>query len=215
MKMYYISSFLIIGAIALQSCRNGSKTENVISSKPGADTTLDTTMRSGASLPGTQLDTAEKAFIFKAGTDGRVELEAGKFILLRTKNAAVKEFAQVMVNDHTEIENKLIRTAKSLGVSLPSLLPDQKDLELQKLKESQREDLDKKYMIMMINAHKKAINQFDKATTFKNKQLRSFALDALPRLKHHEKMAVELGKKLNISNHGTGDNLSSVEADTL
>lgn len=216
MKKYHIMSLLILGAVAFQSCSNGSKTEKSISSKSGADTTLDTTnMNAGATVPATELDTAEKAFIFKAGTDGRVELEAAKFILLRTKNPEVKTFAQMMVKDHTEIENKLIKTAKDVGVGLPALLPDKKDLELQKLMESQREELDKKYMIMMVNAHKKAINLFDKASTFKNEQLRSFAMDALPRLKHHEKMATDLGNKLNISNRGNGDNLSSVEPDTL
>ena len=94
----------------------------------------------------------------------------------------------MMVKDHTEIENKLIKTAKDVGVGLPALLPDKKDLELQKLMESQREELDKKYMIMMVNAHKKAINLFDKASTFKNEQLRSFALEALPRLKRLKKI---------------------------
>ena len=214
MKKNRVMSFLILVVIGSQCCRNSSKTENTISSKTAADTALDTTMRSGAPHPGS-LDTAEKAFVFNAGMDGKIELEAGQFVIGRTKNPAVKNFAQMMVNDHTRIEDQLMKTAKSVGLSLPARLPDQKVGELQKLKDAQREELDKKYIIMMINAHKKAIQLFDKAATFKNAPLRTFAVNTLPVLKHHAKMAAELGKKLNVSNHGAGDNLSSVEADTL
>ena len=64
MKKYHIMSLLIIGAVAFQSCSNGGKTENNISSKSGADTTLDTTtMNASAAVPATELDTAEGLYL--------------------------------------------------------------------------------------------------------------------------------------------------------
>jgi putative membrane protein len=213
MKKYYTVLALILLAAGAQFCKSGNKSQESFS-KTSSDTTLDTTMRAGTSANVVKLDTSEKSFILNIGMDGKMGEEAAGFMLLKSKNQEVRAFAKAMIKTQMKIRQDLETVARPMGITLPlDLLPD-REVALQKLKEAMRQDADKKYIIMTINMQKKAIDLFDKASTFKSGALRTFAVKTSPVLKQHLAMATEIGKKLNVSNRGNGDNLSNVEADT-
>lgn len=195
----------------LWSCSQG--TEKEAGSTLKADTALDTTMKA-LQQAGRSYTDVEKAFIDHAVADGMMITEAGKFILPRTKHAAIRKFAEITVRDESKIFKDLQQVIKTAGMSLPTQLPDTKNKGLQKIKESAGVELDKNYIIMMVNVHKDIIDQFDRATTFKNNAIRQFAIRNLQVLKPHGKLADTLGKQLNMTNAGNGDNLSNIEADT-
>ena len=51
-----------------------------------------------------------------AYTAGALDVEAGKQALAKTKNKAVKEFAEGMVRDHTAVNKQALDLVKKLGV---------------------------------------------------------------------------------------------------
>jgi putative membrane protein len=210
MKKYYLVLALILLATGIQFCKSENKNQES-ALKAAMDTTLDTTMRAGNSVGLTKLDTAEKSFILNVGVDARTGLEAGEFMLRQSKNKEVRAFVEMMIKEQAKIGQDLKAAARPMGITLPLDLPEDQEVALQKLKEAVPEELAKKYIIMMINAQNKTIGLFDKASTFKNGELRRFAVKTLPVLKHQLATATEIGKRLNISNRGNGDNLSEVE----
>lgn len=214
MKKYQILPLIAITIFGLQSCRNQDRTHRDDPATNKADTTLDTTMRAQASTADVDLTGDEKSFLLNAATAGMTEVAASNQILIKTKNAAVKQFAEMMVKDHTSVGNELAAIAKTKGIALPGQLPDSKKNELEKMNQLSGDELDKKYVVMMINGHTQTIDWFDRATTYSNQQIRQFALKTLPTLKHHAEIVGEIGKKLNVSNAGNGDNLSNVSPET-
>lgn len=52
-----------------------------------------------------------------AYTAGALDVEAGKQALAKTKNKAVKEFAEGMVRDHTAVNKQALDLVKKLGVT--------------------------------------------------------------------------------------------------
>lgn len=214
MKNYQILPFVAMAIIGLQSCGNTDRSNRDNPGTNKADTSLDTTMRAQVGTSDVDLSGDEKTFLLNAGTGGMVEVAASELILPKTKNAAVKQFAEMMVKDHTKVGAELAGIAKTKGITLPGQLADSKKNELDKMKQLTGDELDKKYIVMMINDHKQTIDWFDRATTYSNSNIRQFAVNTLPALKEHAKMADEIGKKLNVSNAGNGDNLSNVNPDT-
>ena len=52
-----------------------------------------------------------------AYTAGQLDLEAGKQALAKSKNKAVRSFAQTMVRDHAAVNERALALVKKLGVS--------------------------------------------------------------------------------------------------
>lgn len=206
-KLKYFTPVLFV----LWSCGHG--TEQEAGSTLKTDTALDTSMKA-LQKAGRGYTDIEKAFINRIVADGMTVTAAGKFVLPRTKDKSIRKFAEMTVGGQQKINTDLQQVIKTAGMELPSQLPDTKSKGLEKIKESAGVELNKNYIIMMINEHKDIIDQFDRATTFKNNAIRQFALRNLPALKQQGKLADTLGKQLNMTNAGNGDNLSNVEADT-
>ena len=52
-----------------------------------------------------------------AYTAGAIDAEAGKLALTKSKNPAVREFAETMVRDHQAVNDKALALVKKLGVT--------------------------------------------------------------------------------------------------
>ncbi len=118
------------------------------------------------------------------------EVEAGKLAEQKAQDAQVKQFAQRMVHDHTQANDRLKQIAASHGVSLPAHLDKKGQKELDKLGKLSGEDFDKTYMKDQVSDHKKVIDEFEKeAKSGKNADIRNFAENTLPTLKEHLQLA--------------------------
>jgi putative membrane protein len=63
----------------------------------------------------TKLNDAQIAHI--AYTAGQIDVEAGKQALEKSKNKTVRDFATVMVRDHTAVNDQALALVKKLGVT--------------------------------------------------------------------------------------------------
>src|ERR1700759_3862518 len=70
----------------------------------------------GAAAPSTQ-NLGDQAFVSKALEGGMAEVELGKLAADKSQSPDVKQFAQKMVNDHSQMGDKWFKPlAKQLGV---------------------------------------------------------------------------------------------------
>jgi len=139
----------------------------------------------------------DAAFVANASAGGIAEVEMGKLAQTNSQSAKVRKFGQQMVADHTKAGEEL----KSLAggdrgyATAESAAPDaQKDINaLERLKGP---EFDREYAKVMVAAHEKTVAIFQ-AETEKgtSDELKAFAKDTLPTIKHHLTMARDLASE--------------------
>jgi len=92
-------------------------------------------------------------FVQQAAVAGMAEVQLGQLAQQRASNNQVKEFARMMVRDHTKANNELKQAAKGQNIQLPTQL-DQKHQDLmQRLQQLRGADFDREYMSAMVDGH--------------------------------------------------------------
>ena len=133
---------------------------------------------------------ADAGFVMEAGQDGHAEVELGKLAQKNGSSAAVKEFGQRMVTDHSKAGKELAAIAKKLNIKAPSGPSDKDKAHYKKLAALKGEKFDSEYAQHMVDDHEKAVSLFQKqAKSGEAKELRDFAAKTLPTLEEHLKMA--------------------------
>jgi putative membrane protein len=134
-------------------------------------------------------------FVKQVAISDMFEIESSKLAQERA-DAPSKTFAARMIKDHTGTSTELKGIAAKVKIDVPPAMDNAHQSKLDKLKGLQGADFDKEYDNMQIDAHKDAVDLFDRyAKRGDNKDLKSFAAKHLPHLKGHLKMAQELPGK--------------------
>lgn len=199
--------YLSIVAASLLACNNeGSKTESATDSSTtttaNTEGTADNTTASRDSLTSnttaaTKTDAASEEFLKKAAEGDMVEVDAGKMAQEKATNASVKEFAGMMVSDHTGANSEVKSLASRKSVTLPAAPSETKKQECSKIGEKKGKDFDKAYMDMMVKDHKSTIALFESAQKdSKDDDVKAFVVNTLPKLKVHLDSAVAISKRI-------------------
>lgn len=134
-------------------------------------------------------------FVDTAIESGIAEVVTGKLALDKSKDAEIKTFAQQMVSDHTQANQKLGDIARQLDFSVPdeaALTDKVKKMIL----EWRDESFDRSYVNNQVQAHEKAVELFKKEASSSDKpELKAFASETLPKLEEHLKHAKALQAK--------------------
>lgn len=98
-------------------------------------------------------------YLAMAGAGDMFEIESSKAVLETTRNAALKDFANMMVKAHTESTAKVKAAANEAGMTVPApkLNPAQQTM-LDEIKSAQGKDRDTVYMRHQATAHAEALN---------------------------------------------------------
>jgi putative membrane protein len=179
-------ALLIVTASAImtfQACNGPAK-----DAKQEADSvnkTKDTTSNA-MNTGGIAVTNADARFATAAADGGMAEVALGKLALTKTSNASIKEFANMMVTDHSKANDELMTIAKTKNITLPTE-PDnthmKKKVELSKLMGS---DFDKAYVSAMVDGHNKTLDLMnDEAKNGKDADLKAFAAKTAPVVKMH------------------------------
>ncbi len=157
--------------------------------------TPDTAAPSSASSPSSNPD---QEFVTKAAQGNSAEVELGKVVAAKSKNPSVKQFAQMMVKDHTTALNELQELAQTKNLNFNDDLPDDaKELQT-KLSSDTGKQLDKDYMDSMVEDHQKDVQEFtDKSQNAKDSDVKQWASKTLPTLQKHLEKAQQIDAKLN------------------
>ncbi|HTU66405.1 MAG TPA: DUF4142 domain-containing protein [Steroidobacteraceae bacterium] len=131
-------------------------------------------------------------FVSKAAQAGMTEVEVGKIALAKSKDPAVRGFAERMVKDHTKANEELTAIASSKGVNPPKKLDAEHQAMVNSMKAASGADFDRNYSEHMNMDHTKAIALFESATQADDAQIAAFAKKTLPTLKEHKQLAEKL-----------------------
>ena len=210
-RMAPLAAALVVGCGLLAGCNRGAENSTAENTTPPpaaatpAATAATTTPAPASSTAMASTDTTSAAttsgeatagdntgpitdtsFYQQALDDGQKEIAAGK---LAEKNggAKVKDFAKMLVADHTKMGDK-VKAAAGDKVTASTTPPDTSSLDGKTGK-----DFDKAYVDEMVTDHQKAVAFFENASkNASTDQAKKLATDALPTLHKHLDAAQKL-----------------------
>lgn len=145
-----------------------------------------------------ELPRHDKSFINSAAEAGNAEVKASKLALEKTTNPDVKDFATLMIDEHTTVGDNLKKLAASKDVQVPDEPSVAQRAKIAILGKLDGATFDKQYVSMIgVSAHKDAVKLFSRnASEAKDPDVKDFAAKTLPNLQHHLDMANALKAKL-------------------
>ena len=133
-------------------------------------------------------DTTAKHFLIMASIGNLQEINSGGLAAQKATMPAVKSFGNEMVKDHGDAEAKLLQLAKTKGIQLPAAATDKPPMDLN-LEKAKGQDFDRLYIHNMVPGHASTVSMFQNyAVTGKDPDVRAFAQQMLPVIKHHLEM---------------------------
>ena len=155
-------------------------------------------LMAAAPLRGVAADSPDASFYKKAAEGGIAEVDAGNLAQQKSNNAQVKDFAAMMVKDHSAANEKLKTLAASKNITLPTTPSLGQMAEKAKLDVLSGDTFDKSYIRGQVKDHKETITLFKKeSASGQDADAKAFATATLPTLQHHLKairaIAVDAG----------------------
>ena len=140
------------------------------------------------------LQKADQAFVTKASGGGMYEVALSKLALEKASAPALKDFAQMMVADHTKANEELKQLAASKNAEVAPGVPADKQAVIDRMAKLDGAKFDKAYHDQLgIKDHKTDIALFEKeARNGKDPELKAWAAKTLPTLKTHLQHAQDI-----------------------
>ena len=95
----------------------------------------------------------DKDFLKEAGQGGNFEIQAGRLAAQKGNSEDVKQFGQMMVDDHTKLNQQMAPVAAQLAVKPPTGISGKDKKELKKLQGLSGDEFDKEYIAEMVKDH--------------------------------------------------------------
>ncbi|MFL6386072.1 MAG: DUF4142 domain-containing protein [Terriglobales bacterium] len=205
-----ILALLILGLISIGCSSTNKASTPDTSAQPNSGATASSAANSGSS-PSSNPD---QDFVTKAAQGNSAEIELGKMVAAKTKDSNVKQFAQMMVKDHTTALNQLQELAQTKNLNLNDNLPDDAKSLQEKLSSDTGKQFDKDYMDGMVQDHQKDVQEFtDESQNAKDPAVKQWASKTLPVLQKHLQKAQQIDAKLN-KGKSSGSSGSSPSGDS-
>lgn len=133
-------------------------------------------------------------FMTKSASSSMMEIEASKLAQQRATNPQVKEFANMMVKDHTAANTELRKLATSKNITLPDSMSNDHMDHIRDLREKRGADFDRAYMDRMVSAHDDDVSRFEDIAEDDDYEadVRQFATSKLPTLRQHHERAKQI-----------------------
>jgi putative membrane protein len=181
MKKISLLFVTALSVFALNACKHKSDSESKADSTNVAKTQDTTAMKTPIAV-----DQNDAKFAVTAAGDGMAEVTVGKLAVTKATSTRIKNFAQMMVTDHTNAGNELAQIAQKEGITLPAAPDTAAQKKGSDLMKKSGKDFDKAYVDAMVDGHEKAVKLFtDGSKNLKDSTLKAFAVKTLPTLKMH------------------------------
>lgn len=188
-----IAGILLLSASCNNSTDSKKQAEEANNSKIDSAKTADTT-KANSAMAGIKPDAD---FAVAAADGGLLEVQLGKMATEKGVSSQIKKLGAMMVKDHSAANAELKNTAKEKNITLPDMLSDKCQKEVQELSGKNGTDFDNAYADLMVSDHKEDIDEFNKeAEKGNDPQLSAWAKSKVPTLQHHLAMAEEAKKNI-------------------
>ncbi len=139
----------------------------------------------------------DQEFLVKAIACNIAEIHFGEKTLKESENKDVRGFAQMMIDDHTQAKNDLMKVAKEMKIAVVEGLEKNTREAMTKLSKLKGSDYDNEYMHLMVKGHEKASKLFHTwAKKAKDSDLREIASKVATKADEHLERAKEICAKL-------------------
>jgi putative membrane protein len=144
--------------------------------------------------------TPDMSFYKSLAEGGIAEVRDGKLAQQKSADPKVKDFAAMMVKDHTAANEELMALAQSKGIKLPGgpgIGADTKKAELDVLT---GETFDKSYVKSQVKGHRETVDLLQKEiSSGQDAQAKAFAQKVLPTVQSHLKAIEGIATSMGIS----------------
>ncbi len=173
----------------LQACNDASNNDSIEKANEAneekmdsADDNANSTTANNASQPA-QMDAD---FAVSAASGGLLEVELGQMAQMKAQHPRVKNFASMMVRDHSKANEELKTLASTKNITLPTVMGDEHKNHLKDVSDKSAKDFDRAYMDMMVEDHEEDVKKFEKAANdAQDADLKAWAAKTLPVLRGH------------------------------
>ena len=147
---------------------------------------------------------ADQAFVTKAMQGGQAEVALGQLAQQKSQSEDVKQFAQKMVNDHSQMNEKWLKpVAKQLNIGEPKG-PSKKDKKLmEKLQSLSGQQFDTEYIQAMVKDHKDDLKEFQgEAQAAQDPNVKQIATQGSDIIQKHLQMIEQIAQAHNVPVEG-------------
>ncbi|MBZ9676162.1 DUF4142 domain-containing protein [Mesorhizobium sp. ES1-1] len=152
----------------------------------------------GVSSPVAMAQTATvspQEFVAAAASSDMFEIRSSELALQKSHTSAVKEFARMMIKDHTKSSKQLMAAAKKDDVAVAPEMTSKHASLLKALGNDNSEAFDDAYVQAQLAAHQEALALMTSyAKGGEAKDLKAHAKKTAPIIREHFKHAKQLGK---------------------
>ncbi|MFZ0747255.1 MAG: DUF4142 domain-containing protein [Terracidiphilus sp.] len=162
---------------------------------------------------GTPESLGDQAFVDKALQGGDAEVDLGQLAEQKSQSNDVKQFAQKMVADHTQMADKLFKpVARQLGVTPPKG-PSKKDKKIiAKLQDLSGTAFDTEYIQTMVKDHKQDLKDFkEEAESTQNPMVKQAAQEGATVVSQHLQLIEQIAKNHKVDVEGKSKDISSIK----
>lgn len=175
-----ISLLLILGA-----CNNNTDKDTVKTADSANEARRDNNTKSNGEAP-IIADKATADFLVKAYDGGMMEVSLGNLVAQKSQMPRVKGFGEMMVKDHSSANEQIRQLAAMRTVELPRGNSDEKMKMIDNISAKSGKESDKDYINMMVDDHKKDIDEFKSAANqVKDSAVQRFIRETIPVLQKH------------------------------
>jgi putative membrane protein len=200
---------LLAGALLAQNPGGGGGGQQP--STPSQQQPPSATMGSPGATAPTAQNFGDQAFVTKALEGGMAEVELGKLAADKSQSQDVKQFAQKMVNDHSQMGDKWFKpVAQQIGVSEPKG-PSKKDKKLiEKLQGLSGQEFDTQYIQAMVKDHQQDLKEFqNEAKAAQDPNVKQIAEQGTKVVSQHLQMIEQIAQNHNVPIDGKSKEVSS------
>lgn len=137
-------------------------------------------------------------FVVDAYTDAMIEIRMAERVKSMLITQEAKNVADMMITEHTAMNNDLRALATKKQISLPTELTRMQQDDIDDVADESGINIDQEYLDKAVSMHRDAIDHFEKASTKANDpEVQSVFAAALPKLRTHLDMAKTARDRVN------------------
>jgi putative membrane protein len=142
----------------------------------------------------------DSAFIREALAGNLLEVRLGALARSKATNAAVKQFAQQMITDHSRMRSQWVALAAKNGVPSTTSLEPAQEQSAHQLEQLSGTAFDRAYMSAMLQDHKQDLDEFQRVgTTADAPEVRQLATAGVTTIQQHLTMAQQVSSQIGVN----------------
>jgi putative membrane protein len=135
---------------------------------------------------------AESKFLTEAVRGDIAEVKLGELAQQRGQSEGTREFAEMLIEDHSSALKKTAELAKDLEVIPPALPSAEQTAKHDALARLSGAEFDQRFAAEMVKGHQEEIAKYEKQAQSSDSKVAKLAEDLLPKLREHLAMAQRL-----------------------